>query len=238
MSNNRYIKILLKNKIPNIINWSSHVITGSPYLTNFSLKYNSNVTEIPTSVSETLYSLPQRKLQNEIFNIGWVGSKTTSINIIPILPAIAELSKKINVKLLLIGFNPQLENELLGINYQIINWSSDDEINQIKKFDVGIMPLIDTPFNNGKCGFKLVQYMACGLPTISTPLAANKKINRNGLNLHAETIDEWVAAFENVYNNKAYFYSVGLKNYNNFFNYYNTEKNINVYISLYKKLLD
>ena len=90
-----------------------------------------------------------------------------------------------------------MEQDLTGLHYTIYDWEEETEVRYLKTCDVGIMPLSDEPFNRGKCGFKLIQYMACGLPTISTPMEANVKINRDGNNLFATTPEEWLALFCN-----------------------------------------
>ena len=93
------------------------------------------------------------------------------------------------------------------------------EVETISKFDVGIMPLENNDFNKGKCGFKLIQYMSCGIPTISTPLEANIKINKNNGNLFATTEEEWLIAFEKILLNKDWFkLNVGMKNKHIFYN--------------------
>ncbi len=80
-----------------------------------------------------------------------------------------------------------------------------------------------------------MQYKGYSLPTIATPLEANVKINRNNKNLHAITTEDWVNAFEKVYNNQAYYREVGLENYIDFTKYYTVESNSDSYIAVFKK---
>lgn len=126
---------------------------------------------------------------------------------------------------------------LTGINYKVCEWSAEKEAEIIHSFDVGIMPLLDTDFNKGKCGFKLIQYMACGIPTISTPLIANVKINRNKKNLHASNADEWLASFEKIIEQKEYYREiVGKENREIAKNFYSAEANYTKYIRLFSQL--
>lgn len=235
-SKNGGIRLLLSNKIDTVIKNASYVITGSPYLTKYISELNANCIEIPTSVSAKIYDNSIKKESNAVFTIGWVGSKTTSVNVLSLLPVFEKLSSKFEFQLNLIGFDEQLSGKLQHLNVNFIKWDAKTEIEAIKRFDVGIMPLENTPFNQGKCGFKLVQYMGCSLPTISTPLEANVKINRNQKNLHATTNEEWMAAFEKVYQNQSYYREVGIANYDDFSKYYTVESNVERYIEVFKKV--
>lgn len=234
-SHNFFIKLLLSNKIDTVIKKANYVISGSPYLTHYISQLNVNCVEIPTSVCQDRYASKTKSETNAVFTIGWIGSKTTSVNVLKLIPAFEALSKKMKFKLNLIGFDKNVIGKLAHLNVNFINWDAKTEIEEINKFDVGIMPLENTPFNQGKCGFKLVQYMGCSLPTISTPLEANVKINRNNKNLHSITTEDWVNAFEKVYNNQAYYREVGLENYIDFTKYYTVESNSDSYIAVFKK---
>ena len=67
-----------------------------------------------------------------------------------------------------------------------------DEIIQINSFDIGIMPLVNTPWENGKCGFKLIQYMACGVPVIASPVGINSQIVTNEVGFLANCKEDWI----------------------------------------------
>lgn len=235
-SNNFLIKLFLSNKIDAVIKNAAFVITGSPYLTSYVSQFNANYVEIPTSVSKFVYCRNPSKNINAIFTIGWIGSSTTSVNVLKLIPVFEKLSNKIDFQLNLIGFNENLSKQFNHLNVNFINWDSKTEIEEINKFDVGIMPLENTSFNQGKCGFKLVQYMGCSLPTIASPLEANVKINRNRKNLFAITNEDWLGAIEKVYTNQLYFREVGLENHIDFLKYYTVENNCETYITVFNKL--
>ena len=81
----------------------------------------------------------------------------------------------------------------------IRDWDEATETGEIGKFDVGIMPLPDNPWERGKCGFKLIQYMACGKPVVASPVGVNREIVVDGVNgFLASSHDEWVRALERL----------------------------------------
>jgi glycosyltransferase involved in cell wall biosynthesis len=236
---NRLIRHLFSNKIYKIVKYANTVITGSPYLTSCLSKYN-NVVEIPTSVNFARYtsSFQLDPKKNEI-TIGWIGSKSTSLNIINIKDVI-KTTNKLNPKIrfILMGFDCNLKSLLNLPNVQFYNWSTQEELIFLREIDLGIMPLDATPFNRGKCGFKLIQYMAMGKPTLSSPLDANVKINRDNNNLFATNKKEWLDCINEFSSNLTFYKEVGLKNQEIAEKYYSVEGNSINYINIFNKLLN
>lgn len=209
------IKKLLLNKIPWVMSNAYKVVTGSPYLTQFASQHNDNIIEIPTSVELEQFICNDEtldKTDKPTFVIGWLGSKSTSRNIAFIIDDIKTFANNTNSELWLMGFDNSLAYLLNGVPAKSFEWEAKKEIPFLNTIDVGIMPLYDNPFNHGKCGFKLIQYMAAGKPTISTPMEANLKINRDGSNLFASSGKQWVSAFTYFHGDKKNSIAAGLKN--------------------------
>ena len=89
--------------------------------------------------------------------------------------------------------------EFEGIAATSFPWTEDSEIARIAAFDVGIMPLHDTPWERGKCAYKLLQVMAAGKPVIASPVGANRQVVRHGVNgFLADTAEEWTEALRQL----------------------------------------
>jgi hypothetical protein len=237
-SPNKLVRSFLKNKISNISSKASFIITGSPYLTNYFITYNKNVIEIPTSINFNKYNSKIEKNYRNTINIGWLGSITTSKNLIFLSKVFQDLKLEYRdkIKFIFCGFD---ENQLVHFNnteIEIIQWSAKNEFDFLNNIDIGIMPLEYNDFNKGKCGFKLIQYMAMEIVTISTPLETNIKINRNNNNLFATDETDWYTYLSNIIDNLSDFKEIGKRNKDIVKNYYSVEVNYNKYIKILKQV--
>ena len=189
----RYEKnIFLRQKIFQIMEICSAVIVGNEYLANFAKKYNKRVFIIPTVVELEKYTIKKHynsKLKPVI--IGWIGTPNTAKYLKSIIPVLKEVLKNDNYILKCVGVSKNFK--LPGIRVENIIWSEKDEANIIKNFDIGIMPLTNDNLSRGKCGLKLLQYMACGIPVVASPVGVNKQIVLDGKNgFLAKDNNEWV----------------------------------------------
>ncbi len=208
MSDNQMIRGLLENKIASVMKYANCVIVCNAYLESYAKKYNDHIFRMPTVVLLDRYKQEMAVFQKEEkeFVIGWVGSRTTSVYILEILPAIKKFVEAYdNVRFDLTGFDSTLlsDEDVIKYHLNIIPWMEEEEIKNILTFDIGIMPLHDDPWSRGKCGFKLVQYMSCKKPVIASPVGINTSLVQEGENgFLAETMEEWFNAFEKLYFDK------------------------------------
>lgn len=194
-SKNRILKILYGNKIDLLVHSAKFVTVGNKwYFDDF--EYNKNFVYIPTVIDIDKYKIKNYFIKNDMVQIVWIGSPSTQNNLFLIKDALEKICEKYpNVKFNFIGSNIRLSN----INYENIEWSEEREVELIKTNDIGIMPLKDGYWEKGKCGFKLIQYMGCGLPVIASAVSANKEIVDHGYNgFLVENVNDWFKYLETL----------------------------------------
>jgi glycosyltransferase involved in cell wall biosynthesis len=89
--------------------------------------------------------------------------------------------------------------ELPGVPVESVPWTEAGEADALRRMDAGLMPLRDDPFSRGKCGFKLLQYAATGIPAVASPVGANTAIVEHGrTGFLAATEGEWEEALRRL----------------------------------------
>lgn len=201
-SKNKLIKIVLGDKHKYLTRWSAGVICGSDYILNFAQSAGAQrVIKIPTVINLDLYNIVPSKMECS-FVIGWIGSPSSSQYLKIIEEALCLFTDKYAAVVHLIGVDKTFAQSL-NFNKKIIEWSSESENKEISHFNVGIMPLKDSLFEQGKCSFKLIQYMGMGKPVICSPVGENVNVVINNVHgFSAVNTEEWFAALEVLFKNE------------------------------------
>jgi glycosyltransferase involved in cell wall biosynthesis len=194
---NFWVRLFLSDKIATVMSLAHTVVVGNSYLADYAKRVGAaSVKLIPSVIDLERYSIKKIVKTPRQFTIGWIGSPSTARYLKDIVPALTALCKDGGARVCLVGSG---HIDLPGVQMEVISWCEDTEVNDIHRFDVGIMPLPNEPWTRGKCGFKLIQYMACGLPVVASPVGANCEIVEDGVNGYlASTNEEWVRALENL----------------------------------------
>ena len=190
------VRGLLGRKVDRIMCGASAVVAGNEYLAERARIAGARRIEIvPSAVDCRAYSVPERP-PNDPPVIGWIGTPITSRYLVAIEDALAEVCRERRARLILVGARP---DAVFGVEAEIRPWSEASEVADVQSFDVGIMPLPDEPWERGKCGYKLIQYMACGRAVVTSPVGANRMIVAEGESgFMASSGEEWIRALSTL----------------------------------------
>jgi glycosyltransferase involved in cell wall biosynthesis len=156
---------------------------------------------IPTVIDLKRYGEQQGTASKQLFQdsrprIVWIGSPSTVRYLQLLSEPLQALAKRHAFVLRVIGGGTV---GIPGVQVESLPWSEDTEVKNISECAIGVMPLLDTSWERGKCGYKLIQYMACGLPVVASSVGVNMEIVRQGGNgFLADTPEEWCVALEKL----------------------------------------
>lgn len=169
-----------------------------------------NAIIIPTAVDCETYFPREKNNGRKVTVIGWAGSGQNHFKNLSMLASILKMLRERH------GFIFRLVGSMgsekisglfsfLGDKYESVSWADQAKLCRlICDFDIGLMPLVDDHQSRGKCGFKLLQYMAAGLPVVASPVGVNKEIVSQGINGYlAKNEQEWVDALSGLINDPA-----------------------------------
>lgn len=189
-SANSLVRGLLGGKHAQLLSHAAASTCGNQYLRDYAAQYCANSMILPTVVDTDVYR-PVDKRAGKRVAIGWIGSPTTWPNVRPLLPLLRELCAGGEVSVRVVGAGAAATGDHFP-GLELVDWSESTEVAEVQRMDIGIMPLVDSPFERGKSGYKLIQYMACGLPAVASPVGVNRTIVADGTNGFLATSEaEW-----------------------------------------------
>lgn len=194
----RLLQPLLGAKADRLMAAAVAVTAGNTGLAAYARRFNSNVTVLP-SVVDTDQFRPAAPSPAErsggTFTVGWIGSPSTAPYLQLLVEPLQLLARERPVRLLVVGGPAPA---IGGVEVIEQPWSLEQEVPLIQQFDVGVMPLPDTAWTRGKCAYKLIQCMACGIPVVASPVGANVEAVPPECGLLAKSPAEWLAAFRQL----------------------------------------
>jgi glycosyltransferase involved in cell wall biosynthesis len=177
---------------------ASAIAVGNGYLADWFSQYNDRIEVIPTAIDIDCYKPPMESKDNSFFTIGWIGTSGNLIYLYGIENIISNFLKKYPESRLLVVSDKKPEFDKIPCERLIFRrWSEIDEYNSLCEMDVGLMPLENTDWARGKCSFKMLQYMACGISTVVSPFGMNAEVLSQGeCGIGVQNQDDWFSALE------------------------------------------
>lgn len=192
---NALVRCIFGRRIDRLMQGAQLVVAGNRYLAERAIAAGARRVEmIPTVVDVGRYAPKMSYDEVQRPRIVWIGSPSTASYLLDLAAPLRALAERRPFRLRVIGSGPL---SLPGIDLELLPWTADMEAQLITECDIGIMPLRDTPWERGKCAYKLIQYMACGLPVVASPVGANREVVEDGVNgFTADNADAWLDALE------------------------------------------
>jgi glycosyltransferase involved in cell wall biosynthesis len=189
---NRVISFLKQpGRVATILKHSARVTVGNEFLAAYARQFNPSVTVIPTAVDTARFApRADRSVQGSKPIVGWIGSPTTFPYLEALAGVLREVAQHHPFTLKVSGAGRPVN--FPGVDVMEVPWSMRDEVSLFNTCDVGVYPLTDDDWSRGKCGFKAIQCMSCGVPVVAAAVGVNREIIADGVNSFlASTPAEW-----------------------------------------------
>ncbi|HEY0653539.1 MAG TPA: glycosyltransferase family 4 protein [Chryseosolibacter sp.] len=224
-----------RSKVSSICKWSHKVSCGNQYLQRYALQFNGNAVIIPTTIDTTNHHNPAlypSTHEEKTITIGWTGSHSTLKYLKEIEGALSKVLKQ----------NPTVRVSIIADRKPVVNfpfvfmpWSAATEIEDLLTFDIGVMPLPDDEWSKGKCGFKILQYMALKVPAVASPVGVNQQIiddGKSGFLCASET--EWIGRLSQLIVDPNLRKALALAGYRQVINNYSVQSNAGNFLKLFE----
>ena len=185
----------LADKYDELIRHADGVIVANDFLYEKVKPLNDRILLLPTVIQLENYQEPAPP-KPERFTIGWIGTPVTYRYLEAFAEMLQQASKEIDFDLKVIAAKHLVP--ISGVRMHFVDWSTENEIQELKSCHIGIMPLTDDAFSQGKSAFKLIQYLGAGLPAVASPIGENSKVITAETGFLASSPEEWIAALRQL----------------------------------------
>lgn len=231
---NRFIsKLKMPQKVFKICKWSHKISCCNEYLASNVRKYNPQVSIIPTTIDTSIWHPLEETNQNQPVTLGWTGTHSTLPYLLSIRSALEKIIEKYPQLVIRIICNKRPDWEIPNLEY--LNWNKSTEIKDLAGIDIGLMPLPSNPWAEGKCGFKILQYFALGIPAVASPVGLNNNLISHGNNGYLCATDEkWIRHLDMLINSKALRDEIGNSGRKTLIKHYSLEVNATNFLGLFE----
>jgi len=184
------------HKVDSICKWAYKVSCGNSYLQAYAKKFNQNAIVNPTTIDTVNLHNRVKDQHTDKVVIGWTGTHSTMKYLEMVVPVLQKLEERYPFEFIVIS-NKKPDFKLRSLKF--LPWKKETEIDDLLRFNIGLMPLEDDLWAKGKCAFKALQYMALGIPAVVSPVGMNTEVVTDGVNGYiCNTSDEWYASLEKI----------------------------------------
>ncbi len=189
---------------------SDFIIAGNRFLMEQTLPFNKNVSVIPTALDGTRYIARRYGETKDRVTIGWIGDHGSIHYMEKMKPIFEEIGKRYSNAELSIVCDVFIDCENIPVIKKI--WSQETEITDLQDMDIGLMPLVNDLWSEGKCGLKILQYFGVAVPAVCTPVGVNKDVVHDGVNgFYANSPEEWIEKISNLIEDPALRKEMGIR---------------------------
>lgn len=213
------------------------IIAGNSFIANWFSRINKDVHIIPTAIDTEWFS-PSARSEDGIFRIVWTGSKQTIHYLLNIENALALFlnARKDSILVVVSDVFPDFKI-IKPEKIKFVKWTPESELMALREAHVGIMPLINSLWEQGKCSFKMLQYMSCGLPVLVSPVGMNSEVLKKGeIGFYASVEDDWVSGLEELYHSPEKRIDLGINGRQVIISNYSIEKVAGSLIQIFRNI--
>tara|TARA_Y100001934_G_C12358847_1_gene779548 strand:+ start:1576 stop:2640 length:1065 start_codon:yes stop_codon:yes gene_type:complete len=231
-NNARFAFIKSYGHVNKLCKYAYKLSVGNKFLADYGKKYNSNVWINPTTIDTENHHNRVKNQDSKDFVIGWTGTHSTLRYLKEMVPLFQKLEKEYEYTLLIISDkNPEFNLN----SFEFIKWNKETEIEDLLRFNVGLMPLTMDKWANGKCGFKALQYMSLGVPALVSPVGVNTEIVDDKVNGYiCDSIEEWESTLRMILSDKEKVKEISKNSRKKIIDNYSVVSNKNNFIQLFQ----
>ncbi|XOV68987.1 MAG: glycosyltransferase family 4 protein [Fluviicola sp.] len=231
-SNARFHRLKAYGKVKKIIRWADTVTVGNAFLAEYASQFNTNVQVIPTTIDLENVHNQKTTHTKDLIRIGWTGSHTTMEYLPLLVPTLKRLEKEHPIQFRVISNHPP-DIDLECLEY--VPWNKETEIEDLAAIQIGVMPLKDSIWAKGKCGFKGLQYMSLEIPSVMSAVGVNTEIIEDGVNgFLIREEEDWHHVLQKLILDTELRENVGKAGHQTVKNRYSVSANTTNYLSLFE----
>lgn len=186
------------SKTDDLIRWARTVICGNETLASHVREAGTSAVVMQTIVDTDIFVPRAEEAAHDVPVVGWIGTHSTWSFVESILPVLEDLAGTARFRFRVVG-SGRGHVATRNVDIELLPWQLDREVFDFQTLDIGIYPMPENQWTVGKSGLKLVEYLACGVACVVSPVGVVREIGVPGVtHLEATTIDEWRRALERL----------------------------------------